>query len=93
MTELKAVHIIVHGQVQGVGFRCFTQSAAERLNVSGWVRNNYDGTVEIWGEGAQEHLEQFIRAARQGPMHGWVQTLDIDWQTATGTCHGFQIRY
>ncbi len=93
MTELKAVHIIVHGQVQGVGFRYFTQSHAEQLQVSGWVRNQYDGTVEIWGEGAQDRLEQFIRAVRLGPSHGRVETLDIDWQMATKNCQGFQVRY
>lgn len=93
MAETQAVHLIVHGMVQGVGFRYFTQSNATKLGVSGWVRNKYDGTVEIWGEGVPERLEQFVHVVRRGPLHGYVETLDIAWQTVSEGHHGFHIRY
>ncbi len=93
MAEHKAVHIIVHGYVQGVGFRYYTKSNASRLGVVGWVRNKYDGTVEIWGEGTESRLKSFIQAVRRGPGHGHVDKLDIDWKKPQGNLSCFQVRY
>jgi len=61
--------------------------------IVGWVRNNYDSTVEIWGESTQLRLEQFIQAVRRGPSHGNVSTLDITWHTPKGKALTFNIRY
>ena len=91
--ELKAVHIIIYGDVQGVGFRAFTQRKAQGLGVVGWVRNNYDNTVEIWAEGFQTCLESFIQNVRQGPPGGYVERLDIQWHPAKNETASFQIRY
>jgi acylphosphatase len=91
--EPQAVHLIVHGDVQGVGFRAFTQRKAQHLGVVGWVRNNYDGTVEAWAEGAPARLETFIQNVRQGPPGGYVERLDIQWRPAKGEFASFQIRY
>ena len=93
MSEKQAVHIMVHGYVQGVGFRYFTQTNATRFNISGWVRNNYDGTVEIWGEGDKLRLDQFVAAVRRGPSHSQVDKLDITWHPPEDTHHTFSIRY
>ncbi|MBN1872760.1 MAG: acylphosphatase [Anaerolineae bacterium] len=91
--EPKAVHIIVHGDVQGVGFRAFTQRRAQNLGLNGWTRNNYDNTVEIWAEGAQTQLESFIQSVQQGPPSGYVERLDIQWHPAKRETTRFQIRY
>ena len=88
-----AVQIIVHGSVHGVGFRYFTCRNASRLGVVGWVRNLYDGTVEIRAEGTQVKLQQLINQVRQGPNHANVTKLDLDWQNGTGQFHTFGIRY
>lgn len=93
MTEQNAVHIIVHGYVQGVGFRYFTKTNATQFGIVGWVRNNYDSTVEIWGEGTKLKLEQFIQAIRRGPGHGSVDKLDIDWHLPKDESPAFNIRY
>ena len=65
-----AVHIVVHGSVQGVFFRASTQSQASEHSLTGWVRNLPDGTVEIHAEGEKESLDRFIEWCRQGPPAG-----------------------
>ncbi len=55
------VHIIFKGIVQGVGFRERTRRMAKNLNVSGWIRNKGDGTVEGMFQGTPESVEQLIR--------------------------------
>lgn len=93
MFNPQAIHLLVHGYVQGVGFRYFTKTNATRFGIVGWVRNNYDGTVEIWGEGTKLRLEQFIQAVRRGPTHSQVNQLDIVWQSPQGENHTFNIQY
>ena len=79
-----AVHLIAHGQVQGVWFRAGTQEQALQLGVCGWARNCADGSVEIHAEGEKETLEQFISWCRKGPPAAQVFTLDIDWVNPQG---------
>lgn len=74
---MAAKHIIVHGRVQGVGFRYFVQAAAERLGLTGSVCNCPDATVEIFVAGAPRHIEKFIQQLKQGPSLARVQHLDI----------------
>jgi len=92
-TEIRAVHAVAHGLVQGVGFRYFTKVSAQRLGVAGWVRNAEDGSVEIWAEGSRQHLDRFIKAVRQGPTHGRVTQLDLTWGAPKGETRSFRIRY
>ncbi|MGE3843059.1 MAG: acylphosphatase, partial [Vicinamibacterales bacterium] len=57
----------ITGRVQGVGFRFFTEAAAVREGIGGWVRNADDGAVEAFAEGDEEALLRFERAIRLGP--------------------------
>ncbi len=91
--EQKAVHVIVDGRVQGVGFRHFTRLNAQRLGVHGWVRNREDGTVEIQAEGAAYRLRKFLKQVRKGPTHSWVQNVDVEWEEPGGESYGFRVRY
>ena len=91
--EQTAVRLIVHGYVQGVGFRYFTSKNASRIGVVGWVRNAYDGTVEIRAEGTKSKLKRFINRVEQGPSHAKVTKVDIDWRPSTGKFHSFNIRH
>lgn len=59
-------HIIFHGTVQGVGFRYTAYYAAQRVGVTGWVRNLYDGTVEAEAEGTQADIDMMIAAIKRG---------------------------
>jgi acylphosphatase len=60
-------HLLIHGRVQGVNYRESLRMQAERLNVTGWVRNRTDGTVEATVHGSPEEVEQIINWCRQGP--------------------------
>lgn len=92
-TDEKAVHIIVHGDVQGVGFRCFTRRAAQALRLVGWVRNCRDGTVEVWAEGPERLLKQLLSTVRAGPGGGFVSHVDVQWTAPTTKFRNFLIKY
>ena len=78
MTDL-AVHIIVHGRVQGVFYRSSAQARALEFGLTGWVRNLLNGTVEIHAEGDQDALDQFIEWCQQGPSSAKVSRCDLAW--------------
>ena len=88
-----ALHIIVHGHVQGVGFRYFVQKHALAFGVVGWVRNRGEGTVEIWAEGPRTVLDDLIERVNRGPHHGLVQRLELNWYSPKDMFHGFNIRW
>lgn len=59
-------HIFFYGRVQGVGFRYRAYYAAQRYGVTGWVRNNYDGSVEMEAEGTEEDMDKMIMDIEKG---------------------------
>jgi len=68
-----ARRFFVSGIVQGVGFRYFTQDEAERLHLSGYVRNLRDGRVEVYAIGSQENLARLRTLVERGPRGAMVQ--------------------
>jgi acylphosphatase len=80
----------IHGRVQGVGFRMYMQREAQRLDVSGWVRNRRDGTVEAMVQGPPEAVEALSAWARHGPPSARVT--DVDETEAEGSYAGFEQR-
>jgi acylphosphatase len=68
--------VIVHGRVQGVGFRFAVARAAETRAVTGWVRNRGDGAVEAVFEGEPEPVESLIRFCRGGPRAAAVARIE-----------------
>ncbi|KQX07512.1 acylphosphatase [Leifsonia sp. Root1293] len=87
---MKARHVVVHGGVQGVGFRWFAREEATRLGVTGWVRNNADGTVEAVIEGTDAALEAMLAWLRAGPPEASVTTVDVTDAVPTAS-EGFRI--
>jgi acylphosphatase len=61
------VHVVVHGRVQGVGYRAYVAREAVRHCVEGWVRNCRDGTVEAVFKGEAEVIDDMLAACRKGP--------------------------
>jgi len=84
-----ARRIIVHGRVQGVGFRFFVVGVAEDLGVAGWVRNRRDGTVEALLQGEEDAVERAIAWARRGPPAARVERVDIAEVPNDATITGF----
>jgi len=66
-SEKQARRYFVSGLVQGVGYRYFTQEAADRLRLTGYVRNLRDGRVEVYAIGAEEQFVRFLVALKEGP--------------------------
>jgi acylphosphatase len=83
---------VIAGRVQGVGFRYFTEAAAAREGILGWVRNTPDGRVEILAEGDTSAVERFERSLRHGPPHARVERVDVDETIPTGMETGFAIK-
>jgi len=77
--EITSLHAIVEGHVQGVGFRYFVKESAERFNLHGWVRNRYDGSVELIAEGSRDVLSQFLQSIERGPSRSIVTNIKVDW--------------
>jgi len=90
---MERLHAIVHGDVQGVGFRYFVQRKAQQLGVSGWVRNNDDGTVELVAEGSREQLEQLKRTLDEGPRLARVDRVETKWSEGTGSLNRFELAW
>ncbi len=72
-TNRIARRYLISGIVQGVGFRYFTQDEAERLRLSGYVRNLRDGRVEVYAIGSQENLARLRTILERGPRGAMVQ--------------------
>jgi acylphosphatase len=83
---------VVIGRVQGVGFRYFVAEQAERLGVIGWVRNRWDGSVEVTAEGTRKALERLIIQLERGPASAYVSRVQVEWAQATGEFIGFRVR-
>jgi acylphosphatase len=90
---MPAFHANIKGMVQGVGFRYFTQRAASRLGLTGWVRNMPDGTVEIEAEGDKEALDRFLSELQSGPNFARVDNIDMTWLNEEPQHKEFRVRY
>jgi len=69
--------LIVHGHVQGVGYRQSMCTAADRIGVTGWVRNLRDGTVEAIVQGAPDDVARMLAWAHRGPPAAHVASVDV----------------
>ena len=86
------LHAKVEGRVQGVGFRYFVLDNAQPLGITGWVRNRWDGTVEVLAEGKKGDLETLLAAIRRGPRRHTTTGVTPAWHDATGEFTHFRIR-
>ena len=83
---------IITGRVQGVGFRYFSEAAAARAGVHGWVRNRPDGSVEAFVEGEQGAVDAVEAALRRGPSSSRIDDVRVSEETPTHRATGFSIR-
>jgi|ETNmetMinimDraft_11_1059920.scaffolds.fasta_scaffold418166_1 acylphosphatase len=83
--------IKVYGTVHGVGFRITTKELAEKLGITGIVRNESDGTVYIEAQGEEDQLKELVKQCRQGHSHFQVSEVETHWSNETGQYHEFVI--
>lgn len=91
--KTKALTGRVVGRVQGVGFRCFTQENAQRLELRGFVRNMPDSSVEFLIQGTAEQVEAMLAKLRKGPDYSRVETCEQNTVPFDDSLTGFEIRY
>jgi acylphosphatase len=89
---LIARRYVISGRVQGVGFRFFTEGAASREGLHGWVKNTSDGGVEILAEGDAEAIERFERQVRHGPSGARVTGVQVHEELPEHRATGFSVR-
>jgi acylphosphatase len=76
MSLLELRHVLIHGRVQGVGYRAWTEDTARQLGLQGWVRNRHDGAVEAVFAGPGETVLKMVEACRQGPYGAHITGID-----------------
>jgi acylphosphatase len=82
----------IFGRIQGVGFRYWAFRQAARLRVTGWIRNEADGTVSCECRGREEDLNAFVEALRAGPPGARVDKVDIRNGSPAAAWRSFEIR-
>lgn len=87
------MHLQITGRVQGVAFRAYTTREARRLDLSGWVRNCTDGSVELLAEGDMAPLEELEAWCHHGPTSASVANINTQWLEFIGDLGPFSIRY
>lgn len=88
---MRRARVIVHGVVQGVYFRDATRRLALRHDVSGWVQNSWDGTVEAVFEGEPEAVARLVEFCHTGPPGAAVERVDVHAETPE-SLRGFAVR-
>jgi acylphosphatase len=87
------LHAVVRGRVQGVSFRYYAVTTAQRLGLTGWVANRWDGSVETVAEGTREALAGYLSFLHQGPPAAMVESVESEYHTPTGKFTSFRVRY
>ncbi|MBN1644302.1 MAG: acylphosphatase [Dehalococcoidales bacterium] len=89
MSELASFRAVARGRVQGVYYRSFTARNAALLDLTGYVRNRPDGSVEVYAEGEKVQLEKLAEQLKTGPPAARVDNLTLDWKEYTGEFRNF----
>lgn len=91
MKSTQRVHLLISGDVQGVGFRAWALGQAQNLRITGWVKNREDGAVEVVAEGTHTGLEELIKYCYQGPSVAKVEHIEVLWENAINEFVNFDV--
>lgn len=89
----KRVHVVFSGRVQGVGFRFTVCRIAESQEVAGFVRNLWDGNVELVAEGTEQSLVDFLREIRNSQLSKYITNERLKWDSFTGEFDRFGVAF
>lgn len=90
---IKRLECRVHGRVQLVMFRDFVKRGARTLGISGWVKNNPDGTVSVVAEGEEGSLQKLLARIHRGSLLSRVDRVEEVWREPSGLSGTFYIHY
>ena len=93
MSDVMRLSASIHGFVQCVSFRYYTLRQAQTLHLHGYVRNRFDGTVEVLAEGSRRALEELLSWLHKGPPSAEVERVDFEWQEPQGEFARFEVRF
>jgi acylphosphatase len=91
--DREELHAVVHGRVQGIGFRYFVVEHALALGLRGFARNLSNGDVEVLAQGPRSALERLLLLLRQGPSPAYVTEVTTTWRQPTEHVSGFHVRW
>ena len=89
--ECIRAHVYVSGRVQGVYFRDYTRREANRVGVTGWVRNLWDGRVEAVFEGPRHAVAHMVQWCHRGSPAARVEKVEVEYGPCTGEFDGFRV--
>jgi acylphosphatase len=89
---IEARRFLVRGRVQGVGFRWFVEREAHILKITGWVRNNPDGSVEVLAMGTREQLARLRSRLHEGPRAARVDNVVESESEPVAGLNSFHVR-
>lgn len=90
---MKKIHILVSGIVQGVAFRYFAVRKANELGITGWVKNLFNGKVEIIAEGENWQLKDFVKDIKIGPPSATVIGIEVKEEEFKNEFDSFEVRF
>ena len=85
--------IVVSGVVQGVGYRSFALGHGRALGLDGYVKNSFDGTVQLEVEGDRRDIETLVALLKEGPRAARVSGVDVQWMDSSGEFDGFEVSF
>lgn len=88
---MNTLHIIIKGNVQGVGFRATVEHYANKMRIKGSVRNLANGSVEIYAQGTEESLEPFVESLKKGTGLAIIEHVAIEEYQVQKQYDSFQI--
>lgn len=89
----KRIEAAIYGRVQGVSFRYYTRREAIRLDLTGWVANESDGSVRVVAEGEEDNLKKLIDFLHIGSPGAAVDKVSCTWETTTNKFNNFSVRW
>jgi acylphosphatase len=90
---MERLHVKIEGLVQGVFFRDAAKKKAEEMNITGWIKNKNDGTIEAVFEGEVNNLNKMLEFCREGPPDAVVDIVEEEWEDATEEFDTFEIEF
>jgi acylphosphatase len=93
MVDYIRTHLIIEGRVQGVFFRDSTRRKAIELGLKGWVKNRFDGAVEVVAEGPKENVEKLVEWCHHGPPAARVTSIHEIKEKCTEEFNSFRIAF
>ena len=88
---MTAVHISIYGEVQGIGFRSWSKEHAQKFGLSGWTRKASDGSIEIFAQGEEEKINDFVSLCWDGPNMAFIDEVLVKDTTSDDSISSFEI--